>query len=114
MRARFMYITFINATKGVTMETKTFSLQTANNFIKGGGSAYHYLHLEVVKETEKAIQVKAIDQMGNTSKFTCWFPKKAIVANGVECDTKRLAPWFTRDAYTQKFINYNEIIIFNR
>ncbi len=69
------------------------------------GRRHHFnvLPVEIIKETEKAIQFASTIN----PKHTLWLPKKALK----ECEEVpgifTLAPWFRFDEYGAKFLGHN-------
>lgn len=71
------------------------------------------LHVTVISETEKAIQVAPAT--GNKN-FSLWLPRKAVIIEtkhlpGIgETTLYSLAPWYGQNGYAARFIDYNSSI----
>lgn len=66
------------------------------------------VHGTVMAETEKAVQVRAVDEAGNDG-WSCWLPKKALVAikdgKVPVAGLFKMAHWFKPVEYTARFLN---------
>jgi hypothetical protein len=88
-------------------------MKTQLYIVKGGSYSgqgdygFRYVKVDVVKETEKAVQVKRFVD-SKEKEYTCWFPKSALDLD-IEEETADLKPWFRKrmESYTEWFISAN-------